>query len=228
MLKISKKSAIATATAFAVAASMTCVPLAMASENGGAAGSDETTKTVGLITYKANKDGKTAKVIGYKKAAIKKVKTLTINTVTIGGKKLKVTSIEKKALKGLKALTKVTIGSNVKEIKAWAFKDCTKLKTVKGGKGLTKIGKSAFAKSKKLSKFTISSKKLKTIGAKAFKSCKKLKKLSLAKTTKLTKKGVKNCLKSSKVKTVKVKKAKKKAYKKLFTKKVAGKKATVK
>ena len=48
------------------------------------------------------------------------------------------------------------------------------------------------------------------------------------KSTKLTKAGVKNCFKGSKVKTVKVPKAKYKTYKKYFTKSNCGKKVTVK
>jgi len=48
------------------------------------------------------------------------------------------------------------------------------------------------------------------------------------KSTTLTKAGVKNCFKSSKVKTVKVPKAKKSAYKKIFTKSNCGKTVTVK
>ena len=48
------------------------------------------------------------------------------------------------------------------------------------------------------------------------------------KSTSLTKKAVKNCFKSSKVKTVKVPKAKKSAYKTIFAKSNSGKKVTVK
>ena len=71
------------------------------------------------------------------------------------------------------------------------------------------------------------------IGAKAFAQSKAVK--ITVRTGKLTKKTVKNSLKGSKVKTVSVKVGNKKAnntyvkkYKKIFTKKNAGKKVTVK
>ena len=78
-------------------------------------------------------------------------------------------------------------------------------------------------------------KKVKTVKAKALAKYSKVTTLEV-KTTKLTRKSVKNSLKNSKVKTVKVKVSKKTAankkyvtkYKKIFTKKNAGRKVTVK
>ena len=70
-------------------------------------------------------------------------------------------------------------------------------------------------------------KKVRKVSKGAFAKCAACTEL-VVKTTKLAKKSVKGCLKGSKVKTVKVPKAKLKAYKKIFTKKVAGKKVTVK
>ena len=70
-------------------------------------------------------------------------------------------------------------------------------------------------------------KKVRVIKKRALAKCKAATTLVI-KTTKLTKKSVKGCLAGSKIKTVKVPKAKKKAYKKLFTKKICGKKVTVK
>ena len=67
---------------------------------------------------------------------------------------------------------------------------------------------------------------VKSIAPKAFKGT-GVKRL-IIKSTKLTKKGVKNALKGSKVKTVKVPKSMKKAYKKFFAKANCGKKVTVK
>lgn len=66
-----------------------------------------------------------------------------------------------------------------------------------------------------------------TIKADVFKKCKKLKTITI-KSTKLTKKSIKNCLKGSKITTVKVPKSKYKAYKKLFTKKICGKNVVLK
>ena len=71
-----------------------------------------------------------------------------------------------------------------------------------------------------------SSYKVTGISAKAFKGT-KVKTLTV-KSTKLTKKSVKNCLKGSGVKTVKVPKAKKAAYAKIFAKANSGKKVAVK
>ena len=68
---------------------------------------------------------------------------------------------------------------------------------------------------------------VKKIATKAFAKCPKLTALTI-KSTKLTKKKVKNSLKGSKVKTVRVPAAKKKAYTKIFTKANCGKKVTVK
>ena len=95
------------------------------------------------------------------------------------------------------------------------------------------VSSGAFSKCKKLTKVTLG-KNVRTLKSKAFKGTKKLKTL-IVKTKLLTKKSVKGCLKGSKVKTVKVKVGTKKLnkkfvkkYKKVFTKKVAGKKAIVK
>lgn len=96
---------------------------------------------------------------------------------------------------------------------------------------IVQIGSYAF-KGTKATKVT-ANKNIKIIKKNAFKSS-KVKTLTL-KTKKLTKKSVKNSLKGSKVKTIKVKVGKKKdnkkyvkKYKKIFTKKNAGKKASVK
>ncbi len=67
------------------------------------------------------------------------------DTVTYDGYTLKVTEIADKALKGNKKVKKVTIGSNV-----------------------TKIGKQAFFKAKKLKKVIISSVNISSVGKKAF------------------------------------------------------------
>ena len=94
----------------------------------------------------------------------------------------------------------------------------------------------------------IGSFKITTIGRKAFKNCKKATTIELpttittiracafqgskAKTlkinsAKLKKSSVKGALKHSKIKTIKVPRSKNKAYKKIFTKKIAGRKAKI-
>jgi hypothetical protein len=69
---------------------------------------------------------------------------------------------------------------------------------------------------------------LNKIGPQAFYKDSKLKTISIKKTTKLTKSGVKKSLKGSKVKTVKVKKSKIWKYRKYFKKSNSGRKVRVK
>lgn len=137
--------------------------------------------------------------------------TLTVPAdVTVNGVKYKVTAIAPKAFFKNKKLKKVNVGANIITIGAKAFSKCKKLKTFTVGANVEKIDASCFAGSKKLKTLIIKSKKL-------------------------TKNGVKNALKGSKVKTVKVKVGNKsvnkqyvKIYKKFFTKKNCGKKVKVK
>lgn len=98
---------------------------------------------------------------------------------------------------------------------------------------VTSIVDGAFKGKKKLEKVTLS-KNITKIPAGTFKGCKALKTITI-KSSKLTKKAVKGALKGSKVKTIKVKVGSKKQnkeiikkYKKIFTKKNAGRKVTVK
>ena len=124
--------------------------------------------------------------------------------------------------------TSLSIPASVTSIGNYAFFNNDNLKSVTGGSGLVSIGSYAFYSCGKLSTFKVTAKKLKTIGAYAFKSCPKLKTIYIQKTTKLTKKTVKNSLKSSSIKTVKVKSSKVSSYKKYFTKSNCGRKVTVK
>lgn len=126
-------------------------------------------------------------------------------TVKLGEKSFKVTAVAAKGFASAKKLKKVTLGANVKT-----------------------IGTSAFAKCARLKSFTATSKVLAKIGASSFSGCKKLTKLVIRKTAKLTKSGVKGCLKGSSVKTVDVKNSKKAAYRKCFTKANCGKKVSLK
>ena len=91
---------------------------------------------------------------------------------------------------------------------------------------IASAAKKAGATTASLKKVTLGA-KTKTVAAKAFAKYKKVTNL-IVKSTKLTKKGVKNSLKGSGVKTVKVPAKKLKAYKKIFTKANCGKKVTVK
>ena len=116
-------------------------------------------------------------------------------------------------------------GHKVTALAASAFKDSKASKVTLGG-NLKAIGKSAFKGAAKLKALAVP-KKVATIGASAFSGAKKLKTLTV-KSTKLTKAGVKNCLKGSSVTVVKVPKAKLKAYTQYFKKANSGKKVKVK
>lgn len=127
--------------------------------------------TIKNLVYKVTNTSGKKKAVSVVGVKSKKVKSIRIPaTVKIAGAKYKVTAIGSKA-----------------------FQNCAKLKTVTIGKNVTKIGASAFAKDKKLTKLTVKGTSLKNVGKKAF--------------TKVPKKA-----------KIKVPKKSKKAYKKLFRK----------
>ncbi len=149
-------------------------------------------KVVAGVTYQVAKNN----TVTYQKPK-KNAKKVTIPaTVKINGKTYKVTAVAKNAFKGNK-----------------------KVKTVKVGKNVTSIGASAFQNCKALTTVTLPA-KTKTIGKNAFANSKKLKKIVI-KSTKMTKKTIKNGAfkKVSKKVTVDVPNKKAKTYKKLFQKK---------
>lgn len=149
-------------------------------------------KVISGVTYKVAK----ANAVTYQKPK-KNAKKVTIPaTVKINGKTYKVTAVEKNAFKGNKKVKTVKVGKNVTTIGASAFQNCKALTTVTLPAKTTTIGKNAFANSKKLKKIVI-------------------------KSTKMTKKTVKNGAfkKVSKKATVDVPNKKAKTYKKLFQKK---------
>lgn len=93
------------------------------------------------------------------------------------------------ACPNVKTIKKVTVPATVvingktytvTEIKANAFKDCTKLKTVTVKGNITKIGKQAFSGCIKLTKATIGD-KVTEVGVKAFYGCKRLATVKLGK-----------------------------------------------
>ncbi len=149
-------------------------------------------------------------------------------SIDINGFTYKVTKIAARAFFGNTNITTVTIGANVVLIDTNAFFGCSNLVKVSGGAGLKVIGQTAFARCPKLKSFVITSKVLNKIGPQAFYKDSKLKTISIKKTTKLTKSGVKKSLKGSKVKTVKVKKSKIWKYRKYFKKSNSGRKVRVK
>ena len=148
--------------------------------------------------------------------------------IDINGFTYKVTKIAARAFFGNTNIKTVTIGANVVLVDTNAFFGCSNLVKVSGGAGLKAIGQTAFARCPKLSSFVITSKVLNKIGPQAFYKDSKLKTISIKKTTKLTKGGVKKSLKGSKVKTVKVKKSKIWKYSKYFKKSNSGRRVRVK
>lgn len=105
--------------------------------------------TKGLLTYKIT-GAKTVEVV----KANKKIKKVTLNTVSWNGKKYKVTSVGKAAFKNCKKLTKVTIGKNVKTIKANAFYGCKKLAKVSIKSTKLTMGKHALKNTKASCKYS--------------------------------------------------------------------------
>lgn len=174
--------------------------------------------TDGKSIYKLTSAANGVYEVEYVGPVDKSMTAITIpDLVSVGGVNYDVTSIADSAFEKCTKLKTLRIGNKVKRIGNRAFYGCTNLVKVTGGKALLTIGKSAFQGCKKLKNVSLSSKKLKSIGAKTFYGCKKLTKITL-KTTKLTKKSIgKNALKKTNKKLViKVPKNKVSAYKKYF------------
>jgi len=138
---------------------------------------------VGGVKYKVTVSDATKGTVAVCGVTSKKIKKVTVkNTITSGKYTFAVTEVSKNA-----------------------FKKCTKLKSAVIGANVTKIGANAFAGDKKLSKITIKSKKLKSVGKNAIKGISakatiKAPKKQLAKYKKLFKKktGFKDTMKIKK------------------------------
>ena len=115
-------------------------------KDGVAAGKKGSKVTVKNLKYKITSNKKKSRTVTVTGGKSKKLKSVTIPaTVKIAGVKYKVTAVSAKAFQGYGKLKSVTIGKNVK-----------------------KIGASAFAKDKKLTKITIKGTAIKSVGKKAF------------------------------------------------------------
>ena len=156
-------------------------------------------------SYVVTKTGSSSTVTYQKSTDSKKTAVIIPATIKIEGKTYQVNKIADSAFKNNSKIKTIKIGSNVQVIGANAFRKCTKVtKIIIPGK-VTTIQKGAFADCKKLESITIKTAKLtdKKVGASAFKG--------------------------TAVKTrVKVPKGKIKAYKKLLQAKGLSKKAIVK
>ncbi len=143
--------------------------------------------TVGYYKYKVTKLGKkktTVEVIGLTKKGKKTLKSIEIPaTIRVRSKKgknkgtynYKVTSVGLKAFYGNKNIKKITIGKNVKIVRAYAFANEPKLKTVviAPNSKLVTISGYVFDGNKKLKNINLSSaKKLKNVSASAFQNTK--------------------------------------------------------
>ena len=125
--------------------------------------------------YKVTKAGETGGTVEYTRPVNKNISKVTIPpTVTISGITYKITGISKSAFKNNTKLTTVKMGTSIKTVGAGAFYGCTKLKTVTVGTNVTAIGDKAFYKCTALTKIIIPS-KVSKIGKQAFYGCKKLK-----------------------------------------------------
>lgn len=141
------------------------------------------TITIGKLKYKVTKSSKkngTVQLIG---ATSKKLTSLKVPaTITYRTFKFKVTTIKAKAFKNYKKLKTVTIGKNVTSIGDSAFQGNTKLTKVTIGAKVKTIGKNAFSGDKMLKTVIIKSKVLKTVKANAFKGISKKAKITLPKS----------------------------------------------
>jgi len=143
-------------------------------------------------TYKVTAEG----AVEYEAPADEKATTVTIpdEIKDENGNVFKVTGIAPKAFKG-KRIKKLKVGKNVTKIGASACEGCTKLGNVElDGDTVKTVEKNAFKKIKKGAKFKITAKKLKT----AEKLLKKINKKGGAKTAVLKYKKVKSSKKSKK------------------------------
>ena len=129
---------------------------------------------VGKLYYKVTKSDKKNGTVEVTKPVKKTYKSIQIpNSVNLDGYTFKITSIKKKAFSKNKKLKSVKIGDNVSKIGGSAFADCTKLERVTIGKGLQSIGSKAFYKDKKLKRVVIRSSKVKKVYSKAFNGIRK-------------------------------------------------------
>lgn len=183
------------------------------SGNKGAAVGTTVTRDGIVYEVKASQGGKReAAVKKAGKSALAKAKIPA--SVTIEKANYNVTEIRANAFKNCRKLKSVSIGKNITSIGASAFEGCTSLKKLSIPSKVASIGKKAFSKNSKLTDVTIGA-SVKSIGASAFAGDKKLKKI-LIKSKKLKTIG-KGAIKGISSKAViKVPKAKRAALKKLF------------
>ncbi len=126
--------------------------------------------TVGNNIYKVEDVAADNKSVSFTGLADKNVTSVDVpNTIQINGENYAVVSVENNAFKDCKKLKKVKLGANLTKIGDKVFYKCTSLTSVVIPAKVTSIGKEAFFGAKKLKKITIKSKVLKKVGNKAIK-----------------------------------------------------------
>lgn len=177
-----------------------------------------TTFKVNGSTYKLTQVGKT-RTAALTKAA--KRATVSIpSKVTYKGKSYTVTSIGAKAFYNNKTIVTASVPSTVKTIGTQAFSGCTKLKKVTGFANVTSIGKQAFYKCSALTQVgsksgTITLSKVQKIYNSAFQNCKKVTRLTITSKS-LKSVGSKAISGINKKAVIRVPSSKLSTYKKLF------------
>lgn len=177
-----------------------------------------TTFKVNGSTYKLTQVGKT-RTAALTKAA-KRATVSVPSKVTYKGKSYTVTSIGAKAFYNNKTIVTAAVPSTVKTIGTQAFSGCTKLKKVTGFANVTSIGKQAFYKCSALTQVgsksgTITLSKVQKIYNSAFQNCKKVTRLTITSKS-LKSVGSKAISGINKKTVIKVPSSKLSTYKKLF------------
>lgn len=142
-------------------------------------------------------EGNSYKVTAVNASAFSGCKKLT--SVTIGSN---VNKIGSKAFKNCIKLKTVSLGKNISVIENYAFEGCKELSKVTLPAKVTKIGKRAFYNCKKLKSVTVKGKGLKKVGASAFKN---IRKNAVIKVPKSKKQNYTKLLKGKMNKDVKIK-----------------------
>ena len=125
--------------------------------------------TVSSLVYKVTKSSSKYGTVKVMKARKKTYTSISVpKTVKLNGYTFKVTEIYKNAFKNNTKLKTVKIADNVSKIGSYAFAGCKNLKSVTIGKGLKSIGSKAFYNDKLLKSIVIKSTKVNKVDSKAF------------------------------------------------------------
>lgn len=125
--------------------------------------------SVGSMVYKVTKSLSKYGTVKVMKARKRTYTSISVpKTVKLNGYTFKVTEIYKNAFKNNTKLKTVKIADNVSKIGSYAFAGCKNLKSVTIGKGLKSIGSKAFYNDKLLKSIVIKSTKVNKVDSKAF------------------------------------------------------------